>query len=217
VVGADGLHSAVRRLAFGPERDFVRHLGLFVATLPLGAPAEAPSDVLLFNAPGRLASIHPSRGEAIAAFIFRGPARPGLDNRDIEQHKQIVLEAYAGLGWRVPELLDRVRAADDLYFDAVSTVCLPSWSHGGVTLAGDAASCVSLFGDGSTLAMAGAHTLAEALAAEPDQTRALERYEVRHRRLVEPKQRHIGRAAGMLVPKTRLGIAVRNLAAQALP
>ena len=35
VIGADGLHSAVRRLAFGPESDFAHHMGLYVATMRL--------------------------------------------------------------------------------------------------------------------------------------------------------------------------------------
>jgi 2-polyprenyl-6-methoxyphenol hydroxylase-like FAD-dependent oxidoreductase len=86
-----------------------------------------------------------------------------------------------------------------------------------VVLLGDAASCVSLFGDGSSLAMAGAFTLAGALAGTPDHTEAFRVYEAGHRTLVDPKQRRVGRAAGLLVPKTRLGIAARNLAARFMP
>ncbi|GIF69554.1 hypothetical protein Ais01nite_75890 [Asanoa ishikariensis] len=122
--------------------------------------------------------------------------------------------AYADAGWRVPELLDRLVAADDLYFDAVSEVRLDSWSRGRVALLGDAASCVSLFGDGSSLAMAGASTLAAALAADP--SHAFAAYESTHRKLVAPKQRRVGRAAGLLVPKTRLGLATRDLAARSV-
>jgi 2-polyprenyl-6-methoxyphenol hydroxylase-like FAD-dependent oxidoreductase len=216
VVGADGVHSRTRRLAFGPETDFVRHAGLYVATVSLGQPAAEPDLVLLYNTPGRLVSVHPGRGRALAAFIFRGPAMPGLDYRDTARHKRIVADAYAGAGWRVPQLLDRLRDADDVYFDAVSKVVLPTWTTGRVTLVGDAASCVSLLGDGSSLAMAGAHTLAEALAAGPDHAEALRRYEARHRTRVEPRQRNIGRAAALLVPKTRLGLRARNLASRAL-
>lgn len=208
VVGADGLHSAVRRLAFGPEREFVRHMGVFVATLPLDAPSDSPHDVLLYNTPGRLASIHPARGRALAAFIFRSPMVPDFDYRDTAQHKRIVAAAYADAGWRVPELLERVAATGELYFDSVSQVRLPSWSRGRVVLVGDAASCVSLFGDGSSLAMAGAFTLASAMGD-------FARYEAAHRKLVEPKQRNIGRASAMLVPKTHIGLATRNLAARA--
>ncbi|MER5649999.1 FAD-dependent monooxygenase [Streptosporangium sp. NPDC002524] len=215
VIGADGLHSAVRRLAFGPESGFVRHMGLYVATLPLGGPAGNPHDVLTYNVPGRLVSIHPSRGHALAAFIFHGPAISGLDHRDTERHRRIVTDAYAGVGWRVPELLDRLRKTEDLYFDSVSHVRLPTWARGRVALLGDAASCVSLFGDGSSLAIAGAHTLAKALAARPaDHAEAFRHYETEHRALVDPKQRGIGRATALLVPKTRLGITARDLAAR---
>jgi 2-polyprenyl-6-methoxyphenol hydroxylase-like FAD-dependent oxidoreductase len=217
VVGADGLHSTVRRLAFGPESRYIRHVGLYVATLPLGQAAEPLDEVVLFNTPGRLVSVHPGRGDALAAFIFRGPAVPDLDYRDTARHRQLVTDAYAGAGWRVPELLERVRDTDDLYFDAVSRVRLPAWSTGRVTLVGDAASCVSLLGDGSSLAMAGAYALAMALATNRDrQDEALRRYERAHRARVRPKQRNIRFAAGLLVPKSGPGLAVRNLAARAM-
>jgi len=212
VIGADGLHSTVRRLAFGPERDFVRPTGIHVATTPLGETVDHPSDVLIYNAPGRLVSIHPGRDKALAAFIFRG-APVDIDYRDMDQHKRVVADAYADLGWRVPHLLKRMRDTDDLFFDAVSLVDLPTWSHGRIALLGDAASCVSLLGDGSSLAIAGAHTLATALA-EHDHSTAFTRYEATHRTLVTPKQRGVTAAAAMLVPKTRLGLATRNLAAR---
>ncbi|WP_433075847.1 FAD-dependent oxidoreductase [Dactylosporangium sp. CA-052675] len=216
VIGADGLHSAVRRLAFGPDPELVRHLGVWVATLPLGEPADDPRHVLLYNEPGRVVSIHPSRGEALVACIFRGPARPGLDHRDTAEHRRIVAEAYAGAGWRVPELLAKLPGAD-VYFDSVSRVHLPAWTRGRITLTGDAASCVSLFGDGSSLAMAGAHTLAAALAgAGDDLASGLRRYEAEHRARTDAKIRGAGRAAALVVPKTRLGLAARNAGARVL-
>ncbi|MFI5910221.1 FAD-dependent oxidoreductase [Dactylosporangium sp. NPDC051541] len=214
VIGADGLHSAVRRLAFGPESDLVQHLGVWVATLPLGEPADDPRHALMYNEPGRLVSIHPSSGDALVAFIFRGPARPTLDHRDTESHRRIVAAAYQGAGWRTPELLAKLPGAD-VYFDAVSRVHLPTWTTDRITLAGDAASCVSLFGDGSSLAMAGAHTLATALAAAgPDIATALRRYEADHRVRTDAKVRRAARAAALVVPKTRLGLAVRNAGAR---
>ncbi|MEV6800277.1 FAD-dependent monooxygenase [Micromonospora rifamycinica] len=217
VVGADGLHSTVRRLAFGPERDIARHLGFYVATTPLGEPPEHPHHVLLHNTPGRLVAVHPVRGEAGVAFIFRHPAVPGFDHTDTGQHRRILTGAYAGeRGWRVPELLDRARQAADLYFDAVTRVRLPSWSVGRVVLLGDAAASVSLFGDGSSLAIAGARTLAAALA-EGEPGPALRRYEAAHRRQTDARGRSAGLVATMLVPKSRPGIAVRNTLARLLP
>jgi 2-polyprenyl-6-methoxyphenol hydroxylase-like FAD-dependent oxidoreductase len=213
VIGADGLHSTVRRLAFGPEQDFVRPTGIYVATTSFDEPVDHPEDVIIYNTPGKLVGLHPSRGKGGVAFIFRAEV-DGFDYRDLAQHKRIVAKAYAGVGWRVPELLDRFRAAEDVFFDAVSLVDLPSWSTGRIALVGDAASCVSLLGDGSSLAIAGAHTLANALLV-PDG--ALARYETAHRRLVRPKQRAVGLSAALLLPKTRLGLATRNLAARLWP
>jgi 2-polyprenyl-6-methoxyphenol hydroxylase-like FAD-dependent oxidoreductase len=218
VVGADGLHSTVRTLAFGPETSFVRHLGLYIATLAFGRPAADPTAVTMYNRPGLSLAVHPVRGNAGAAFIFRSPAREG--HRDPRTQRQIVLDAYAAHDWAVPELPDlaeRVRTTDDLYFDSISQVRLPSWSRGRVALLGDAASCVSLFGDGSSLAMVGATTLAQALAATPDDhVTAFRDYETRHRRLSNAGQRGYAVAAALLVPKTRTGLAIRNRAVRLL-
>src|SRR6266542_3006549 len=185
VIGADGLHSAVRRLAFGPEADFIQHLGIYVATVRLDGLdglIEGGREVVMYNTPGRAAAIHPSRGQALAFFAFRSPAVPDFDYRDTTQHKRLLAAAFQGGGWRVPELLKRVQATDDLYFDSVSQVRIRPWWHGRVALVGDAASCVSLFGDGSSLAMAGAFTLAEELGASPgDHQLAFRRYEASHR------------------------------------
>jgi 2-polyprenyl-6-methoxyphenol hydroxylase-like FAD-dependent oxidoreductase len=116
----------------------------------------------------------------------------------------------------------RLQASDDLYFDAVSQVRLPRWSRGRVAVVGDAASCLSLFGDGSTLAMAGAYTLAQQLGEwshgdEGSPQPALDRYETAHRAVVEPKLNGYRLGAAMLLPATRLGILTRNALARAMP
>lgn len=203
VVGADGLHSRVRRLAFGPDEHVVRHLGMYVATLGLDEPADDPQTVLLHNEPGRALAVHPGTGRAGAAFLFRAPPSAGADPHALLAHR------YAGMGWRVPELLERARAADDLWFDAISRVRLPRWSRGRIVLVGDAASCVSLFGEGSSLAIAGAATLAAALASGPVED-ALRAYEHAHRRRTTPRQRGVGPASHLLVPATGAGLALRD-------
>jgi 2-polyprenyl-6-methoxyphenol hydroxylase-like FAD-dependent oxidoreductase len=212
VIGADGQHSMVRRLAWGPEADFVTHRGLYVATLAVERELNPTTDVLLHGMPGRLASVHPVRGDGgIAAFIWRSKSVAGYDYRDTAPHKRVLEQAYAGGGWIVPQLLERVRAAEDLYFDAVSQVRLDTWSKGRVGLLGDAASSLSLFGDGSSLAMAGAYTLARTLAEHrSDPAQGLKAYEYEHRKLVAPKQNGFGAAATLMVPATRLGVTLRD-------
>ncbi len=213
VIGADGAHSGVRALVFGPETDYLKHLGVYIATLPLDG--ETGTDLVMYNTPGRAVAIHPAGGHPGAAFMFRAPQIPQFDHRDIDQHKRLLCGAYAGAGWRVPELLDRVRAADDLYFDSVSRIQVPTWSCGRIGLVGDAASCVSLFGDGSSLAMTGAFTLADSLNG--DIPAGLRTYEVRHRPQRAAKENSVAYATRLLIPATSAGIAVRNVAMYLMP
>ncbi len=221
VIGADGLHSRVRELIFGPEDRCVRPLGLYIATMSLGRAATDPYTVLMYNRPGRSLTVHPVLGTAGVGFIFRAPPHPRADYRDLQDQKRVVLSAYGGMNWNVPELPglhEQVSAADDLYFDAISQVRIPSWSWGRVGLLGDAASCVSLFGDGSSLAMQGAFTLADFLAESPhDPATALLRYESSHRKTSRSRQRGHTLAAQWLIPASRAGLFARNQTARLLP
>ncbi|MGW4770749.1 FAD-dependent monooxygenase [Nocardia sp. NPDC004278] len=215
VVGADGLHSSVRRLAFGPEEQFVRHLGMYVATLPLADYDGDDRDVVLYNTPGRVVGTHPAGG---VVFMFRHAAVAEFSPRDLPLHKRLVAAEFTGNSGVFADAVERVRAAGDLYCDAVSRVRLRQWSRGPVVLVGDAASCVSLFGDGSSNAMIGAYALAEELTGAPgDVVVALQRYEQQHRRVVSRAQRGVWAAKAFLVPATSAGIAARNAALRLLP
>ncbi|MDI3405006.1 hypothetical protein [Streptomyces cavernicola] len=66
--------------------------------------------------------------------------------------------------------------------------------------------------DGSSLALAGASTPAEAPAAtRTDHEAAFRRYETEHRRSAAPEQRAVG-ATALLIPASRIGITARNAA-----
>lgn len=209
-VGADGLHSQVRRLTFGPEHQFVTHLGMGIATTTLDGPAtDDPHTVLLHTTPGRAVAVHPGTGTEGAAFIFRTPAEtPGPASAD---PRELLTRTYAGMGWRVPQLLEHARRDEQLWFDTVSRVQVPHWSHGPIVLVGDAAGAISLFGEGSSMAIVGAATLAQALTDHPaDLPTALERYEHAHRARLRHHHRGATLAAGLLVPATQVGTALRD-------
>lgn len=211
VVGADGLHSTVRRLAFGPEAEFVTHFGLYLATVALAEPLERDDTVVMYNEPGAATALHPGRGLPGAGFIFRSTST--VDPRDADASAELLRQVYADAGWRVPELLDAYLGATDRYFDAVSRVRLPAWSRGRVTLLGDAASSISIFGEGSSSAVAGAATLAGALTRSgTDVPAALRRYEAEHRAASSRGQRAARTISHLLVPATRPGLTARNLA-----
>jgi 2-polyprenyl-6-methoxyphenol hydroxylase-like FAD-dependent oxidoreductase len=206
VIGADGLHSIVRRLAFGADHDFVRHAGLYAATILLPG-RDGEGEMFMLNTPGKLAALHPCQGVPLAYFIFWHPEIPEFDFTDLDQHKRILERTFAGIGWRVPEFLDMVRVAHDMYFDSVARVDVAKWARGRIALLGDASSCVSLFGDGSTLAIAGAYELAKALKESPaDPQGAFGRYQAIHSKLVASKQKNLISTAARIVPRTSTGL-----------
>jgi 2-polyprenyl-6-methoxyphenol hydroxylase-like FAD-dependent oxidoreductase len=218
VIGADGIHSTVRRLVFGPEQEFATDLGMYSATVPLAPDAlDDPHEMFMLNTPGRMLAVHPSRETPLAIFTFRGPRVDGYDRRDTARQKRIVAEAYVGVGWRGPELVYAYEKHPAPFFDPLHNVRLDSWARGRVALLGDAASATALLGDGSSLAMAGAYTLAGALAAHPgDHARAFRAYEAEHRRQVDPRQRRVGLLAALMVPRTGGGLAMRNAVGRAV-
>jgi hypothetical protein len=153
------------------------------------------------------AALHPCQGVPLVYFIFWHPEIPEFDYTDLDQHKRILERTFAGIGWRVPEFLDAVRVAHDMYFDSVARVDVAKWARGRIALLGDASSCVSLFGDGSTLAIARAYELAKALKESPtDPQGAFGRYQAIHSKLVASKQKNLISTAARIVPRTPAGL-----------
>ncbi|MFC8448813.1 FAD-dependent monooxygenase [Kitasatospora sp. NPDC057223] len=214
VIGADGMHSNVRRLAFGPESRFLRFKGHYFAFADADPALGENRWVTMYNLPGRMAGIYRSgnHDRAKAYFIFRSEERVAFDHRDVGQQKRLISDAFAAdSSWRTADLLATALADPDFYFDALSQVRMESWSTGRVALVGDAAHCASpASGAGAELALVGAYRLAvELAAADGDHALAFGRYRQGHRALVEQKQR-IGFNIGLMVPRSRSARWLRN-------
>jgi 2-polyprenyl-6-methoxyphenol hydroxylase-like FAD-dependent oxidoreductase len=215
LVGADGLHSTVRALAFGPESEYVRHLGAYVSIFTMTTALDLAGWELLYNVPGKTAGLYPTREATQAKAIFFFAAPPlSYDYRDAVQQKRLLAEAFAGQGWEVPRLLEAMWSAPDFYFDSVSQVQMDCWSRGRVALVGDAGYCVSpLAGLGTSLALVGAYVLAGELAeAGGDYGMAFARYEQEMRGYVREGQKLAKFNATGLIPRSRLQIWMRNQA-----
>jgi 2-polyprenyl-6-methoxyphenol hydroxylase-like FAD-dependent oxidoreductase len=218
VVGADGLHSGVRRLAFGPESRFVRHLGAYVAVFSVANHLDLDGWELLYSVPGKTAGIYPVRHgtEARALFFFAAPPL-AYDRHDLDQQKRLLADSFAGERWEVPRLLDAMWEAPDFYFDSVSQVHLDRWSSGRVALVGDAAHGPSpLAGVGTSLALVGAYVLAGELAAGGDHA-AFARYEAELRDYVTRGQKLAKSNAAGLLPRSRWQLRMRNQFIRMLP
>jgi 2-polyprenyl-6-methoxyphenol hydroxylase-like FAD-dependent oxidoreductase len=206
VVGADGLHSNVRRLTFGDESQFLRYIGGYLGVFTVPNYLGLEGLMLIYNVPGKVAAMYPVRqtGEARAGFLFRRTEQFQYDHRDVEQQKQLLREVFAGEGWEVPRLLVELRHAGDFYFDSISQVIMDSWSRGRVTLVGDAGySPGPAVGGGTSVAVVGAYVLAgELREAGGDHTAALTNYENQMRQFVR-RTRTIGPTTmRALIPRT---------------
>jgi 2-polyprenyl-6-methoxyphenol hydroxylase-like FAD-dependent oxidoreductase len=212
VIGADGLHSRVRELAFGPLRQFERRLGYTVAAFEATGYRPRDEDVyVMYGQPGRmLGRVSLRNDQTLFLFVFAGTPDPFPEGR--ETQKALIRQHYADAKWEVSAILSEFDRADDLYFDRVSQIRMPNWSQGRVALVGDAASCVSLLaGQGSALAMISAYVLAGELAtASGAYQSAFPAYEHLLRGFIQGKQEAAERFAGAFAPRTRWGLAFRN-------
>lgn len=211
LVGADGIHSAVRGMMFGDEQRFFRYLGMQTAAYTFDAPevhAQLGDSFALTETSRRMMGCYALRDGTVAVFATHyrdDPALPG----DIPA---FLRAEYGSLGWIVPTALARMPEAHEVYYDQVAQVDVPQWSTGRVTLIGDACQAVSLLaGQGASLAMAGAYVLAACLADASSVTGALRRYETHWRPVVVEKQAAGRRGAEWFLPTSRARVYARRV------
>jgi 2-polyprenyl-6-methoxyphenol hydroxylase-like FAD-dependent oxidoreductase len=191
VVGADGLHSTVRRLAFGPEANFVHHLGTYLAVFTMENFLDLDNWQIWFRDGDAGGGIYPAHDNTELRVNLGFTAEDlAFDHRDLDAQRRLLAERLAGLRWETPRMLKAMWQAPDFYFDAMAQVRMDSWSRGRVALLGDAGYCASpLSGQGTSLALVGAYVLAAELAAARGDHRAgFDGYERRMRPFVALNQ-----------------------------
>jgi 2-polyprenyl-6-methoxyphenol hydroxylase-like FAD-dependent oxidoreductase len=210
VVGADGLHSTVRRLVFGHESHFLRYLGFHTAAF-MFSDREIHDSVAgrfcLTDTIDRQIGLYSLRDDRVAVFAVHRTPDPTVP----ADTRAALREAYGGLGWLVPRALEHCPRADEIYYDQVAQVVMPRWSKGRAVLVGDACYAVSLIaGQGASLGMAGAYVLADQLSRAPSINEALAGYEKLWRPVAEEKQR-VGRSgARWFLPGSSWQLFVRR-------
>jgi 2-polyprenyl-6-methoxyphenol hydroxylase-like FAD-dependent oxidoreductase len=214
VIGADGIHSNVRALAFGDESRFVRHLGPYAAIWDLPVDMFTPGTGFMYSHPGRTAMVERPAGAGAAwAFLaFVHPAPGAVNRHDIDEILRTLREAFAEDRWRTSEVIDTLPRADDLYFDTVSQVRMDRWSSGRVAVVGDAAYAPAfLSGQGTSIAIAGAYVLASELVQRDRPESAFAAYERRLRDYVEKNQNLALRTDSTVITRTKGQLLCRNI------
>ena len=206
VVGADGLHSNVRAVAFGEEAKFVRHMGYYIAIYSVPDFMNLKDAGKYYVQLGRRVGCFGSKntGNAKASFYFASD-KLDYDRRDAAAQKTLLREVFADMRWETRRMLEMMDEAPDFYFDSLSQVKMGSWSAGRVVLLGDAASCASpMAGMGTSIAIVGAYVLAgEMKEANGDYAAAFVRYEATMRKFVSEAQK-MAEGVSWFIPHTRM-------------
>ena len=219
VIGADGLHSGLRALVFGPEERFVAHLGQYFCYFDMENRLKIDHGGAFLETPGRTVGLQATDPDQPArAMLYMTAPDLVFDHRDTSGNRRLFAEKFAGLGWETPNILRALATAEPVYFDSIAQVRLSDYSRNRTALIGDAAWCASpRSGMGTSLAIVAAYVLAHELrAAHEDHQIAFARYQ----QLLEP---YVARCQELAIaslkadsPTGVLGRAARRLARHAL-
>lgn len=236
VVGADGQWSRTRRMMLKSTAspDPALHLlpGMYAGyfTTPIAMRPDEGFDSTLYLA-SRQRSVMTRRSDPrflqvyMACYATDASGITTARRGDTTQEKAAFVQSYRGAGWRVPELVEGMRASDDFYCERIGLVKLDAWSRGRVVLVGDAAYCPSvLTGMGTTCGVVGAYVLAGELSrlatavgsdddvsSHPTLDDALAAYEARFRPFMDQVQEGVGEESiisKIMMPSSAFGIAV---------
>ncbi|MGH9573223.1 MAG: FAD-binding domain [Candidatus Acidiferrales bacterium] len=216
VVGADGLHSRVRQLVFGPEGQFEKYLGVKAAAFQSqGYTPREELAYVMYTEVGKQVARFTMRDNTTLFFLTFADEDPAIPE-GLQEQKTFLRKRFDSKSWECPKIMDALSATNDLYFDRVSQIRMHPqsglWSRGRTTLIGDAAFCVSLLaGQGSALAMVAAYILAgELRRSKGDFAAAFARYQEIFGPFVEKKQKAALGFAGTFAPKSKFAIFLRN-------
>lgn len=206
LIGADGIHSAVRGSRFGPEADYLRPLGMRAAAYIADEPALAARlgrRFVLTDSLDRTVGLYGLRTGQVATFMVYREKGTAADGIDVDAPTRL-RRNFAGLGPEVDRMLEL--CPPDPYDDVVAQVVMPGWHRERTILVGDACSAVSLVaGQGGSLAIAGGALLGDLLGpvrARNDIPAVLAGFEREWRPVIEAAQASGRRAVWMFLPET---------------
>ncbi|WP_428229594.1 FAD-dependent monooxygenase [Flavobacterium sp.] len=213
VLGCDGIHSAVRRLWFGPEIDYMHFLKQYFSITIIDKLLIKEDTAQLYNVPNKAVMLNAYNNKTDIILCFRSEEEIPYDYRNEEEQRNIILEKFAGESWRTPELLKEIQDSTTFYFDKFCQIKMPSWTKGRVALVGDAAYCASpAAGMGGSLAINGAAALADAFENHNGNfEEAFKEYNEKFRPFIEEVQANaVSFGLEILVPRTEEVIHARN-------
>lgn len=217
VVGADGLHSNIRKLVFGEEKDLTRYLGYFVGAYNVtGLTTGEPNVMNILRQPNKQATfLDKGDGTGLAMMVFKDEKGDYVPSN---QRKALLQETFKDMQGIIPDALNAITDDMNIYLDTTTQVVMPKWYSKRVALIGDAGYCLTLVsGQGASMAMAGAYILAKEIEKAGNtehnaesMEQALANYDNRLRDFVTDLQNKTRKFAKQFVPSSEFGIWIMD-------
>lgn len=192
VIGADGLHSHIRNIAFDKSEYQEYDLNKYVAALSLKSydHYEKYTYALSVGEKRQVARVCLDQDETLIMFTLDADLVKQFP-ATLEQKKELLQKSFNNFGWETPDILNKLDDVEEIYFDKVSQIRMDTWHKGRVALVGDSAACPSiLMGLGSIFAIVEAYVLAGELhQAKGDHNIAFDQWQHRLKDIIARKQK----------------------------
>lgn len=190
VIGADGLHSTVRRLTFGEEGNFAKEFGVYVSVFSIPNFLALNACEIEYHSLQRFVNLYRDKKDINAKVALAFSHEEPFRSRDPNEQKKLIQKVFVKSGWEMPRILTEMEKSPDFYFDSMAQIHMPSWSKGRIVLVGDAAySATPMSGQGTSIAIVGAYILAGELAeAQGNHNQAFSIYEKLMRPFIDKNQ-----------------------------
>lgn len=217
VIGADGVHSAVRRLAF-PETAVRAHpLGLFCAAYRMPDVLGLERAFQTHMERERYMAVFSTAPEEIGGVFVWATDRTRVPETGAER-AALLRAAFTDCAPSTATALTCCPTDRLFYMDRLQQIEMSAWHRGRVALVGDAAHCMTLFsGRGAASAMVGAAALADALAAHGDPETAFAAHTAASKPKIDRIQAETRRAVRWYVPRRRPIQLMRDTGLRVLP
>ena len=196
VVGADGLHSQVRALAFTPAQNKLRYSG-YTCWRYLADNMQGRTTAMEMWGRGARVGIVPISEEKLYIFLVKNA--PANQSDPIHGRQTAVAAQFADFAQPAQDVLGSLSAEIPLMRHDLTEIATPVWSTGRIALVGDAAHAMTPnMGQGAAQAIEGALALAIALEQTNSIPAALALYRQLHAdrvKTIHARSRQLGKMA----------------------